>query len=289
MSTNDPEVLRIAGREVPVVTANTVVVGTGSAGFCAADRLWEFGQTDIVMVTDKIGAGTSRNAGSDKQTYYKLTLSGGDGDSVREMAQTLFSGGAMDGDNALAEAALSARGFLRLCELGVPFPQNRYGEFIGYKTDHDPRRRATSVGPYTSRTMVAQLEKKVARNGTRIFDDCRVVDVVVRDGAVAGLLVLRTDVRVEPPGSAAESPFLLFRCTNLVYATGGPAGMYATRVFPNGQWGASGAAYRAGVRGKNLTEWQFGLGSIKPRWNVTGSPSPHPGDQPYAILEEWWM
>ena len=289
MSTDDPEVLRIAGREVPVVTANTVVVCTGSAGFCAADRLWEFGQTDIVMVTDKIGAGTSRNAGSDKQTYYKLTLSGGDGDSVREMAETLFSGGAMDGDNALAEAALSARGFLRLCELGVPFPQNRYGEFIGYKTDHDPRRRATSVGPYTSRTMVAQLEKKVARNGTRIFDDCRVVDVVVRDGAVAGLLVLRTDVRVEPPGSAAESPFLLFRCTNLVYATGGPAGMYATRVFQNGQWGASGAAYRAGVRGKNLTEWQFGLGSIKPRWNVTGSPSPHPGDQPYAILEEWWM
>jgi succinate dehydrogenase / fumarate reductase flavoprotein subunit len=271
MSTHDPEVMRIAGRQVPVVTVNTVVVGTGSAGFCAADRLWEFGQTDIVMVTDKIGAGTSRNAGSDKQTYYKLTLSGGDGDSVREMAETLFMGGAMDGDNALAEAALSARGFLRLCELGVPFPQNRYGEFIGYKTDHDPRRRATSVGPHTSRTMVEQLEKKVARNGTRIFDDCRVVDVIVCDGVVAGLLVLRTDVRVEPEGSAGASPFLLFRCTNIVYATGGPAGLYATRVFPNGQWGASGAAYRAGVRGKNLTEWQFGLASIKPRWNVSGT------------------
>jgi len=271
MSTDDHQVLRIAGRAVPVVTANTVVVGTGTAGFCAADRLWEFGQTDIVMVTDKIGAGTSRNAGSDKQTYYKLTLSGDDPDSVREMAQTLFAGGAMDGDNALAEAALSARGFLRLCELGVPFPQNRYGEFVGYKTDHDPRRRATSAGPYTSRSMVEQLEKKVARNGTRIFDDCRVVDVIVSDGAVAGLLVLRTDVRVEPQGGAGESPFLLFRCTNLVFATGGPAGMYATRVFPNGQWGASGAAYRAGVHGKNLTEWQFGLGSIKPRWNVSGT------------------
>src|SRR5450759_4186737 len=270
MSTHDPDVLRIAGRQVPVVTVNTVVVGTGTAGFCAADRLWEFGQTDIVMVTDKIGAGTSRNAGSDKQTYYKLTLSGDDPDSVREMAQTLFSGGAMDGDNALAEAALSARGFLRLCELGVPFPQNRYGEFIGYKTDHDPRRRATSVGPYTSRTMVEQLERKVAANPTRIFDDCCVVDIIVRDGAVAGLLVLRTDVPIEPQQSGA-SPFLLFRCTNLVYATGGPAGMYATRSFPNGQWGASGAAYRAGVHGKNLTEWQFGLGSIKPRWNVSGT------------------
>ncbi|WP_154792796.1 FAD-dependent oxidoreductase [Occultella kanbiaonis] len=261
------QTLTIAGIEVPVVTANTVVVGTGSAGFCAADRLWEFGQDDVVMVTDKVGAGSSRNAGSDKQTYYKLTLSGDDGDSVHEMAKTLFSGGAMDGDNALAEAALSARGFLRLCDLGVPFPQNRYGEFIGYKTDHDPRRRATSVGPYTSRSMVEQLEKKVHRNGTRIYDECRVVDLIVSGGAIAGLLVLRQDV----PADSEESQYLLFRTTNIVYATGGPAGIYATRVFPNGQWGASGAAYRGGVHGKNLTEWQFGLASTKPRWNVSGT------------------
>lgn len=278
----DVETVRIAGYDVPVVSANTVIVGTGSAGFCAADRLWEFGQEDIVMVADKVNAGSSRNAGSDKQTYYKMTLSGGDGDSVREMAQTLFSGGAMDGDNALCEAALSARGFLRLCELGVPFPQNRFGEFIGYKTDHDPRRRATSVGPYTSRSMVEQLEKKVHRNGTRIYDQCRVVDVLTREvpaadtgaGApgetrreVVGLLCLRTDVVHD----GTQSPYVLFRATNLVYATGGPAGMYATSVFPNGQWGASGAAYRAGVHGKNLTEWQFGLASTKPRWNVSGT------------------
>ncbi|UFU02544.1 FAD-binding protein [Ruania suaedae] len=265
------ELHTIAGTDIPVITANTVVVGTGSAGFCAADRLWELGTDDIVMVTDKVGAGASRNAGSDKQTYYKLSLSGAEADSVDEMAQTLFSGGAMDGDNALAEAALSARGFLRLCDLGVPFPQSRYGEFVGYKTDHDPRRRGTSVGPYTSRSMVEQLEKKVARNGTPIYDDCRVVDLVVdhegRSSAVRGILLLRTDV----PHDGERSPFLLVRCTNVVYATGGPAGIYATRVFPNGQWGASGAAYRAGVHGKNLTEWQFGLASTKPRWNVSGT------------------
>ncbi len=269
---HEPETLRVGGHDVPVVTATTVVVGTGSAGYCAAARLVQFGHDDVVMVADKIGAGASRNAGSDKQTYYKLTLSGGDGDSVREMAETLFSGGAMDGDNALAEAALSARGFLHLVDLGVPFPQNRFGEFIGYKTDHDPRRRATSVGPYTSRSMVERLEAKVQRDGTRVFDECRVVDVVTvtdPDGTrrVAGLLVLRTDV----PHDGVASPWLLFRCSNLVYATGGPAGMYATRVFPNGQWGASGAAYRAGVHGKNLTEWQFGLASTKPRWNVSGT------------------
>ncbi|MEE6286960.1 FAD-binding protein [Georgenia sp. MJ173] len=264
---HDPQPMTIGGLEVPVITANTVVVGTGSAGYAAAQRLVEFGQDDVVMVTDKIGAGASRNAGSDKQTYYKLTLSGDQPDSVREMAQTLFAGGAMDGDNALAEAALSARAFLHLADLGVPFPQNRYGEFIGYKTDHDPRQRATSVGPYTSRSMVEQLEKRVNANGTRIFPECRIVDIITVDGAVAGLLVLRTDV----PHDGSQSPYLLLRCTNVVYATGGPAGLYATRVFPNGQWGASGAAYRAGIHGKNVTEWQFGLSSTKPRWNVSGT------------------
>lgn len=264
--------LPLAGYDVPVLTTTTVVVGTGSAGFCAADRLWELGQDDIVMLADKVQAGASRNAGSDKQTYYKLTLAGGDDDSVRAMAETLFSGGAMDGDNALAEAALSARSFTRLVDLGVPFPQNRFGEFIGYKTDHDPRRRATSVGPYTSRTMVEQLEKKVHRNGTRILDHSRVVDIITQEladgtSAVVGLLVLRNDI----PQDGKVCPFLLVRCRNIVYATGGPAGIYATRVFPNGQWGASGAAYRAGVHGKNLTEWQFGLASTHPKWNVSGT------------------
>ena len=37
--------------------------------------------------------------------------------------------------------------------IGVPFPKNRWGEYVGYKTDHDPARRATSVGPYTSKCM----------------------------------------------------------------------------------------------------------------------------------------
>ena len=38
------------------------------------DELWSLGQRDIAIVTDHKNAGTSRNTGSDKQTYYKLTL-----------------------------------------------------------------------------------------------------------------------------------------------------------------------------------------------------------------------
>lgn len=263
----DAQTVHFPSGNVPVLSANTVVVGTGAAGYCAADRLVQFGQRDVLVIADERRAGSSRNAGSDRQTYYKLALAGGGADSVAQMARTLFAGGAMDGDVALAEAALSSRAFFHLVELGVPFPQNRFGEFVGEKTDHDPRQRATSVGPDTSRTMVERLEAKVRADGTRVVEGLRVVDLVVRAGAVVGLVCLRRDV----PAGAGTSRFALVRAANVVYATGAPAGMYARSAFPHGQWGATGAALRAGARAKNVTEWQFGLASIAPRWNVCGA------------------
>ena len=77
---------------------------------------------------------------------------------VEAMAADLFGGGAADGDHALCEAALSTRCFYALCELGVPFPCDASGRYVGYKTDHDPAGRASSVGPYTSRAMTEKLE-----------------------------------------------------------------------------------------------------------------------------------
>ncbi len=251
---------------LPVYSFNTVVVGTGAAGYNAADRLFQYGQEDIAMVTEHVLAGTSRNTGSDKQTYYKLTLSGGDPDSVREMADTLFAGQCVDGDLALCEAALSAQSFLRLVELGVPFPRNRYGEYIGYKTDHDPRRRATSVGPYTSKKMTECLQASVEKKGIRVFDKMQVVRVLGDGKRTYGLLCL--DLAKE---QAPETAFVLFDCKSVVYATGGPAGIYADSVYPNGHFGATGLAFEAGVMGKNLTEWQYGLASVRPRWNVSGT------------------
>ena len=248
-----------------VLRCNTVIVGTGAAGYNAADRLWQYGQQDILLVTERRIAGTSRNTGSDKQTYYKLTLSGGDPDSVREMAETLFSGQCVDGDIALCEAALSTQGFLKLVELGVPFPRNRYGEYIGYKTDHDPRRRATSVGPYTSKQMTEKLEAAVMAKGIPMLDNTLVIKVLSDGEKVLGLLCLNVKAEQE------QDRYLLIRCKNVIYATGGPAGMYADSVYPASQFGATGLALEAGARGKNLTEWQYGLASTRPRWNVSGT------------------
>ena len=69
-----------------VMDIYAVVVGSGAAGFNAAHRLRQYGVTDAALVTEGRLWGTSRNTGSDKQTYYKLSLSGSQDDSVRKLA-----------------------------------------------------------------------------------------------------------------------------------------------------------------------------------------------------------
>lgn len=239
-------------------TYDCLVIGTGAAGYNAAIRLTEFG-VNCAIVTEGINCGTSRNTGSDKQTYYKLGLSGDSPDSVRKMAQNLFDGGSVDGDNALCEAALSPRCFLHLCELGVPFPTNRYGEYIGYKTDHDPFERATSAGPLTSKFMTEALEKKADSLNIKIFDGCTVVKILRHNDAVCGILCIK------------DGETVAFRCRDVIMATGGPAGIYADSVYPECHTGSSGLAIDAGAKMQNLALWQYGLASICPRWNVSGT------------------
>lgn len=66
------------------------------------------------------------------------------------MAETLFAGRCVDGDIALCEATLSTQCFLKLVELGVPFPRNRYVEYISYKTAHGGKSRGSAL--YTDLT-----------------------------------------------------------------------------------------------------------------------------------------
>ena len=256
---------KICGVNVKKICLDALVIGTGAAGYNAAIRLDKYGINDIAIVTEGVNMGTSRNTGSDKQTYYKMNLCADYPDSPKAMAEDFFKGKCVDGDNAYAEAALSIPCFLQLCELGVAFPVNRLGEYVGYKTDHDPRARATSVGPLTSKMMTECLEKEAERRRIKIFDKLQIIEFIKNGDNCVGVLCLNKVAQSE------NERFVLFHAKNTVIATGGPAGMYADTVFPLGHHGASGVAFEAGVIGKNLTEWQYGLASTAPRWNVSGT------------------
>lgn len=260
----------IENNKIRIYRFNTLIVGSGAAGLNAAERLWKLGQKDIAIVTEGMFMGTSRNTGSDKQTYYKLTTSGEDDDSVRKMAQTLFNGGGMDGDIALAEAAVSSQAFYHLVDIGVPFPHNSYGEYVGYKTDHDPCKRGTSAGPLTSKYMTECLQREIENKKIKVFDGFQVVEILTKESVQEkqAIGVIALDVRNIKD---KEKRYVAFCATNIIYATGGEAGMYKTSVYPVSQTGGTGVALRAGVMGKNLTESQYGIASTKFRWNLSGT------------------
>ncbi len=260
------EIIEIKGRKVPCYTLNTIVIGSGCAGFNAADWLHTLGVTDIAVVTEGVNLGTSRNTGSDKQTYYKLSLSSSEEDSVADMAKSLFAGKGVNGEHALIEAACSAKSFIKLANLGVPFPTNLYGEYVGYMTDHDIHKRASSAGPLTSKFMTEALERSVNTKGIDIIDDTTIVKLIVKDEKVIGAVGIdKNSLYNENNG------IVIFVCENIIMATGGPAGIYQNSVFPKCHNGMSSLAIEAGAATANFQEWQYGLASIDFRWNVSGT------------------
>jgi succinate dehydrogenase/fumarate reductase flavoprotein subunit len=262
--------IKINNISIPMYSLNTIIIGSGAASLNAAVNLVENGQKDIAIVTDQWGGGTSNNTGSDKQTYYKLSLSGEVPDSPREMATDLFKGGCMHGDIALCEAQNSVQAFFHLASLGVPFPYDRYGTYVGYKTDHDPRERATSAGPLTSNLMFKALSKDVENKRIKIFNNFEVIGLLTdkENGEKKVIGAIALDLKNLESDNYG---FVLFNATNVVLGTGGPAGIYKTSVYPESQIGSTGLALEIGAIGNNLTESQYGLASIKFRWNLSGT------------------
>lgn len=257
-------------RRARTYSVQTLIIGSGAAALNCAEHLYELGMDDVLIVTDKLGGGTSYNSGSDKQTYYKLGIFGDVPDSPMEFARTLTAGGMMHGDIAYIEALGSAPEFFHLVRNGVPFPFNAYGAYVGYKTDHDPRQRATSAGPKTSRFMVERSLAQVRRNATPVFDETEVIRLLTAgeggERRVIGAIAFQRGFLNSP-----SMGLVVFNAQNVVMATGGPGEMYKVSVYPEGQLGNHGLALEVGAIANNLAESQFGLASTKFRWNLSGT------------------
>ena len=241
---------------------NAVIIGSGAAGYATADRLLTFGVKNIAMLTYDRTAGTSRNAGSDKQTYYKLSCT--DDDSPLKMAQALSIGGGMHGDTAFIEASNSMRCFNHLVEYGVPFPTDKHGRFVGYKTDHDNARRGTSAGPLTSKYMTECLEKNVLKSKEfTLLDETTAISIVTENNRAIGLIALQE--------SKDKYALIPISAKYIIAATGGASTVYKDTVYPDSQKGSFELLADAGCKFCNLTEWQYGIASLGVKWNLSGS------------------
>ncbi len=266
IKTKNPDKYSIVnGNKVPVRRYDAVIIGSGAAGFGCAYALCESGvnSDNICIVTEGRNMGTSRNTGSDKQTYYKLAAA----DSAVKMAEDMTRAGSMHGDLAFVEAVNSLRGFHRLTTIGVPFPHDEYGEYTGYRTDHDTAGRATSCGPLTSKFMTEALEREVTSRSVPFYDGYRAVRLITENNAVCGVIAVS---EAESNGDN-EFGYAIFESANIVLAVGGPSAIYESTVYPISQTCALGLAFSVGAVGANLSESQYGLASVSPRWNVSGS------------------
>ena len=269
---------QIANQTVTFHCYNTIIVGSGAAGMNCAVHLCEFMKDKgvenpaerVAVVTAGLGLGASRMSGSDKQTYYKMGTSPDVADSAEEFAKSLTAAGCCHGDSALAEGIGSLREFYHLVQAGVPFPTDPIGTFIGYKTDHDPYERATSAGPKTSRFMSQCLQKQLEQYNVKIHNAQEAAHLLtVSSGEskrIAGIVTV--DKKNIDGSNLAINVFL---AANIILAAGGPGELFKTTVYPKAQLGIHGLAFKAGLIGANLTESQFGLASIKFRWNVSGT------------------
>lgn len=263
--------IKIDNCEYTLIRINTLIIGSGAAGLNAAIQLFERGIEDIAILTEKWGGGTSNNAGSDKQTYYRLAVDGPEGDNVSDMARDLSRGGAMHGDIALVEAVHSLQAFHHLVASGVPFPHDKYGRYPGYITDHDNKGRGTSAGPFTSKFMFQALAKKIVNYQIPIIDRHQTVKLLYQENGenertVIGALAL--DLNQTHKGYES---IVIVQSTSLILATGGPGALYKASVYPESQRGSMGLALEIGAKACNLTETQFGISSVKYRWNLSGS------------------
>jgi succinate dehydrogenase/fumarate reductase flavoprotein subunit len=259
--------LTVQGISIPVFFTHVLILGSGAASLSCAVHLNRMGCDDVTIVTDNSLGGTSRNTGSDKQTYYRLNDSGLVPDSPYAMADSYLEGGAMHGDIAFVEAQGSSQAFYNLVSLGVPFPHNRYGGYTGYKTDHDPSNRGISLGPYTSKVMIEKLRAEVSKMDILQLDHRDAVQLLkTEENRISGALFLdKKDTSSENLG------FSVILSDHVVMGTGGPASLYAASVYPKVHTGSIGLALEIGAEAANLTESQFGLASTKVRWNLSGS------------------
>ncbi len=241
---------------------DAIVIGSGAAGYSAADWLYKENITNIAVVTENRLYGTSRNTGSDKQTYYKISMDGISQDSPYKMAVDICSLGSCDGVKAYLQAVNSAKCFMRLCEYGVNFPTDEFGGYPGYITDHDSTSRATSIGPLTSKVMTQKLEDVVLnKNKTPLLDNRQVVEIITKNNKVHGIAVLNRET------NGTE----IIAAKNVIVASGAPACIYERSVYPESQHGMTGVLINAGVRMCNYSQWQYGIASVDFRWNVSGS------------------
>jgi succinate dehydrogenase/fumarate reductase flavoprotein subunit len=118
--------------------------------------------------------------------------------------------------------------------------------------------------------MVEALGREARRRGIPVLDRHPVIALLTQGRESSRSIIGAIAIDRKNAGKNGYG-FVLFNAVNVVLGTGGPAGIYRASVYPESQLGSHGLAFAAGAVAQNLTESQYGLASLKFRWNLSGA------------------
>lgn len=225
-------------KEVSVAGQDVVVVGSGAAGLRAAIAAAETGaRVTVVTKGSLLYSGASASANFSYCAHFGYF---GAEDTPEAYAADILASG-----HGLADLSLA----LHLAEQAGREANTLEGWGVGWKRDANGRHqiatfaghrfhRAIHVGLRTGKAVMAALGRRAQALGVTVRDHSVALEVLIRDGAVAGLLLLdlRHGALVTAPSKA------------VVLATGGNVAMYALHTNPDEVTGDGiGMAHAAGA------------------------------------------
>lgn len=217
---------------------DAVVVGACPEGYACALNI-KYGGRSVAVICEDMDSTRSAKPVFEETSYCRKAT-GQDGcDDIHELAQKLFSCGAVDGDNALCEAML-----LQDCS-----------DFLA-KLDTNEANGNTNTESITK-----VLEEKVEEADVPVFDKLVAIKVLVDGGKVLGLLCISKE-----SGSLA-----VFRTPNVIFCVGAPLGVYADSLASDCFDCSSSLFLLAGAGMQNLTEWQYGLADKNTKDIISGA------------------
>ncbi|HCS62291.1 MAG TPA: L-aspartate oxidase [Microbacterium sp.] len=222
---------------------NVIVVGSGIAGLTAALHAAESAHTVTLITKDALGGGCTVLAQGGVAGVYVP------GDSPEVHAADTRAAGAGLSDAAAIDV-LVGEGSARIAELiarGVGFDRHADGMLrLGREAAHTHARIAHAGGDATGAAISRALVAQVRASNIDVIERGLLIDILIADGAVYGIRMLRDEAYVDIHADA------------VILATGGAGQLYAHTTNPMGATGDGiAAAIRAGAAVADLEFVQF--------------------------------
>lgn len=222
---------------LPSEVPSTIIVGGGLAGLFAALKLAP--QPVTLISPAPLG-----EAASSTWAQGGIAAAVGLGDTIEaHAADTVRAGaGLVDADVALSVARDAADRIDDLVAFGVPFDRDASGAFLQSReaAHSEPRVVRVTGDRAGAAIMQALIRKVIEADHVRIVEGFSAEDLIVRDGIITGLVLAAI--------SDPNRRFSLSGATDIILATGGVGGLYATTTNPAASTGRGIAmAARAGA------------------------------------------